>query len=202
MDKPSAKDDSLTTLELSKMLGLDVGTIQAMFNSGELKGWKTPGGHRRISKASVQEWLTNRSTTMPGQTPQVAPQSIGLVKTGLKVLIIEDSVRYQTVLRTIVEQTLPQVQLIVCGDAYNGLIEFGRHSPDLLLLDLLLPGVDGFAILGSLTTHQQLSGCKVVVVSSMSPEELKPYSFILSGLQSVNKAAIYEQLPQVLSAYK
>ena len=139
---------------------------------------------------------------MPGQTPQVAPQSIGLVKAGLKVLIIEDSVRYQTVLRTIVEQTLPHAQLIVCGDAYNGLIEFGRHAPDLLLLDLLLPGVDGFAILGSLTTHQPLSGCKVVVVTSMSPEELEPYSFILSSLQSVNKAAIYEQLPQVLSAYK
>ena len=99
MEKPPAKDDSLTTVELSKMLGLAIGTIQAMFNSGELKGWKTPGGHRRISKASVQEWLATRSTTMPGQTPQVAPQNIGLVKSGLKVLIIEDSVRYQTVLR-------------------------------------------------------------------------------------------------------
>lgn len=45
----------LTTAETARALGTTVRTIQIWFGRGQLKGGKTPGGHRRISMASVIE---------------------------------------------------------------------------------------------------------------------------------------------------
>lgn len=44
------------TGQASDILGLSTGTIQALLDSGELAGWKTSGGHRRISVASIKEY--------------------------------------------------------------------------------------------------------------------------------------------------
>ena len=37
-----------STMEVARMLGLAVRSIQLMVDRGELTAWKTPGGHRRI----------------------------------------------------------------------------------------------------------------------------------------------------------
>ena len=50
--------DHYTTLEVAKMLGMAVRSVQLMVDRNELEAWKTPGGHRRISRASVERWMT------------------------------------------------------------------------------------------------------------------------------------------------
>ncbi|MDI4667365.1 helix-turn-helix domain-containing protein, partial [Xanthobacter autotrophicus] len=52
--------DHYTTLETAKLLGMAVRSIQLMVDRGELEAWKTPGGHRRISRDSVERWLRSR----------------------------------------------------------------------------------------------------------------------------------------------
>lgn len=50
--------DHYTTLEVAKMLGMAVRSVQLMVDRNELEAWKTPGGPRRISRASVERWMT------------------------------------------------------------------------------------------------------------------------------------------------
>lgn len=45
-----------STGQAADILGLSIGTIQALQDSGELAGWKTSGGHRRFSIASIEEY--------------------------------------------------------------------------------------------------------------------------------------------------
>ena len=47
-----------STREVAQALGLAVRSVQLMVDRGELQAWKTPGGHRRIARTSVQQWLT------------------------------------------------------------------------------------------------------------------------------------------------
>lgn len=49
-------DQFCGTTEVAKILGLSVGTVQSLVERQELMAWKTRGGHRRISLASVQEY--------------------------------------------------------------------------------------------------------------------------------------------------
>ena len=51
-----AVSDQMSTMEVARLLGLAVRSIQLMVDRGELQAWKTPGGHRRISRESVERW--------------------------------------------------------------------------------------------------------------------------------------------------
>jgi excisionase family DNA binding protein len=51
--------DFMTTAEVSRMLGLSVGTIQREVDCGELKAARTRGGHRRILLSSIREYQKN-----------------------------------------------------------------------------------------------------------------------------------------------
>lgn len=56
MDSSSSQgnnSDFLGTFAVAKVLGVSVGTVQALVERGDLQGWKTKGGHRRISRESV-----------------------------------------------------------------------------------------------------------------------------------------------------
>jgi excisionase family DNA binding protein len=56
--EPSSEVESYyTTLEVARMLGMAVRSVQLMVDRGDLQAWKTPGGHRRITGSSLQRWL-------------------------------------------------------------------------------------------------------------------------------------------------
>ena len=60
------------------------------------------------------------------------------------ILIIEDERSIQKVIKAFLEEA--GYQVILAGDGLEGIEKFRKHSPDLVLLDLLLPKIDGFAV--------------------------------------------------------
>lgn len=64
--------DDCSTRDVAQVLGLAVRSVQLMVDRGELEAWKTPGGHRRIARASVERWLAQRqagAVVVPGGSP-------------------------------------------------------------------------------------------------------------------------------------
>lgn len=66
----------------------------------------------------------------------------------LKTLIIEDEPRSQKALQMLLEQNCPQVQVLaVCANAKDGIEAVNSHRPDLVFLDIRMPGLSGFEFL-------------------------------------------------------
>lgn len=66
----------VTTRTAARMLGLSTTMVQLMLDKNEIEGWKTPGGHRRISTLSLLEFRKKKNITLPGlsdaaQTPLI-----------------------------------------------------------------------------------------------------------------------------------
>lgn len=59
-DQLTDNADVLTTSQAAKLLGISVRTAQLWIESGSLRSWKTPGGHRRVYRSDVMA-LINRS---------------------------------------------------------------------------------------------------------------------------------------------
>ncbi|PJO39056.1 DNA-binding protein, partial [Delftia acidovorans] len=57
---PPGQIPHYTTAEVAKLLGMAVRSVQLMVDRGDLEAWKTPGGHRRITRASVERWRGSR----------------------------------------------------------------------------------------------------------------------------------------------
>jgi excisionase family DNA binding protein len=173
----------LTTLEVAHRLGLAVRSVQLMVDRGELEAWKTPGGHRRISRASVERWLAGSQGGTPAR----------------RVLVIEDSTHYQNLLRLLIGQQFPQVELHVAVDGVGGLAMAGQLQPDVLLVDLLLPGIDGTTLLTSLRSHPQFSRSRLIVITSLDAERREAYRFALEGVPVVHKPRLLAELPVLLA---
>ena len=66
----SEDDPILTTREAAHMLGVAVSTAQLWMESGALRAWKTPGGHRRVRLSAVRQLQAQQGAAVmaPGQT--------------------------------------------------------------------------------------------------------------------------------------
>lgn len=206
----SEGDETLSTLEVARALGLAVRSVQLMVDRGELKAWRTPGGHRRISRASVMEWQKGHgripelvSTLTPeGEhvaAPAAVPKSPAHGTSTGRVLLIEDSAHFQNLVSLVVKHTLPGVELHVASDGISGLAMYGSLQPDVLLVDLLLPGIDGATLIAGLRTSPQFSGSDLIVVTSLGEEERSPYQFALDGIPIVHKSRLAHELPVLLA---
>lgn len=83
-----------------------------------------------------------------------------------KVLIVEDDALLSQILMEEFEATGFKIASVSDGlKAFEVTREF---KPDVILLDLILPGIDGFAILKSLKSEEETKDIPVVVISNLS----------------------------------
>ena len=150
--------DPYTTIEVAGLLGMAVRSVQLMVDRGELEAWKTPGGHRRISRASVERWLAARQSGIRRRrrdrraraARRTAPRAARAADRGLGALPEPRSpaARRRSSRRS--SCTSPT-------KASPGWRWPAQLQPDVLLVDILLPGIDGATLITSLRSHPQFS---------------------------------------------
>lgn len=86
-----------------------------------------------------------------------------------KILIIEDD----KFLRRVISQKLSRegYDISEAIDGEKGLKLVQEEKPDLVLLDLILPGMDGFEVLANLKKDPQLSKIPVIILSNLGQRE-------------------------------
>ncbi|WP_374662346.1 response regulator [Inhella sp.] len=190
---------ALSTLDVARQLGMAVRSVQLMVDRGELQAWRTPGGHRRISRASVEAWLSQRQTGAPGAAAVEIARG-NKTAAPRKLLYIEDSRHFQNLVSLLLRQRHPEVELHLADDGFAGLAMAGQLQPDVLLIDILLPGMDGATLIASLRSQPAFAKSRLVVLTSLEPADLVPYAFALEGLPVVHKPRLVQDLPGVLAA--
>lgn len=206
--------DHYTTLEVAKILGMAVRSVQLMVDRNELEAWKTPGGHRRISRTSVERWASAHGLAGAGSapispapppapatrspTPAAQPAKPASVHAP-QILLIEDSVHFQNLVGLIVKQHFPGAVLQVANDGITGLALYGQIQPDVLIVDILLPGIDGATLITTLRSHPQFARSHLIVVTSLDEAQREPYAFALQGVKVIHKPRLVAELPAVLA---
>lgn len=193
---PSSSSEPYTTIEVASLLGLAVRSVQLMVDRGELDAWKTPGGHRRISRASVERWLAERRGGIKAPDAGAARSA---ARRAPRVLLIEDSVHFQNLVRLLVGQKFPQVELHVADEGFVGLAMAGQLQPDVLIVDILLPGIDGATLITSLRSHPQFRQSRLIVITSLDESQRQPYAFALDGVPVVHKPNLVVELSALLA---
>lgn len=205
MTEPRHTDthETCSTLEAARLMGLAVRSVQLMVDRGELPAWKTAGGHRRIARAAVLQWVAARQGTAAPAAPEPdpappAPRAVEAAAARPRVLLIEDSVHYQNLLRMLIAQRFPGVELHVASDGIAGLAMAGQLQPDVLIVDILLPGIDGATLITGLRSHPQFERSRLIVVTSLDAQERASYDFALTGVPVVHKPQVVTALPPLL----
>lgn len=155
-------DPYCSTSQAAKLLGVSLGTVQNMVEEGVLDAWKTSGGHRRIKRESVMSLLARRGSAQAS----VAGEG------GLSVLIAEDDAFLQKLYRKTMESWGLPLSIEIVGNGFDALLVAGQRIPDVMIVDLIMPGMDGYELVRALHSNPSLAATDIIVVSSLSREEI------------------------------
>lgn len=86
------------------------------------------------------------------------------------VLLIEDQPAEAELARVALEEVAPDVRVLVATGGTGGIEMAVREDPDLIILDLVLPDVDGLAVLRALRADPQTARTPVLVLSMLSDD--------------------------------
>ena len=152
----------LSTGDVARYCEVNVTTVKRWIREGHLKGFQTPMGHFKVVKTDFVQFL--KDNHMP------VDESI-LGSTELKVLVIDDDPgMIKTIVMTL-ESLNHNLKVDSATDGYDGLMKIGNAVPNLLILDLNMPKIDGYEVIKRVKNTEDYKSAEIMVVSSTLNEE-------------------------------
>lgn len=195
-----------TTREAADLLGVSVGTVQLWVERGLLEAWKTDGGHRRVLRSSIDQLLHKPVAREPDlrqivTTPVVPRKPADLAKDTanapgrrLRVMVVEDDPNLLLLYKTQISRWPMQPEWQGLDNGFAALLALGRSCPDLLILDLHLPEMDGFGMLRVLHNAPEISRVRVVVVTGMDSRGIEARGGLPPGIEILPKPIPFDRL--------
>jgi excisionase family DNA binding protein len=135
-----------TTFQAAKQLGVSLATVVNWINAGLLTAHRTVGGHRRIAAEDLAVFA--RSYNMP--IDEELEEAHGGPP---RVLVVDDDEDLLATVKTMLEQGRGyQVETARSGFAAG--LAVARFRPDAILLDIRMPGMDGFEVVRELRVQR------------------------------------------------
>jgi excisionase family DNA binding protein len=151
---PTSEPDWLTLGQAAKYLGVAQSTIRKWSDVGRVPAFYTPGGHRRYRRGDLDAFLERSG---PGRG-----------RSGPLVLVVDDDPEVRQVVMANLEAEGYSVR--EAGSAAEGLAALEEVAPDLLLLDVMMPEVDGWEMLRQVQERFGVGAIPVLVFSGTVEE--------------------------------
>jgi excisionase family DNA binding protein len=161
-------DPLLTTREAAVRLGVSLRTVQLWVEAGTLPAGRTPGGHRRIRLSAV-EALAQRSGLRAAAQPMTTS---GSGSTPVDVLLVAATIDQLQHWTEALQVLVPSVSIRGANNGYTGLLQLGRQVPDLLITDLAMPDVDGYAMLSTLSGIGDYGDLRTLAITPLTPQAI------------------------------
>jgi excisionase family DNA binding protein len=151
----------LKTNEAARYLGVSRSSLTNWVKQGLLGSGVTPGGHYRFTLDELDSFAERRGLNLPGES---------LEKTSAKILIIDDDEGFRVFLKDALD-VFSGCSIKETVDGMQGALLAGSWEPDLILLDIRMPNMNGVEFLRMLRENPNTSRIKVIVASAyLSPE--------------------------------
>jgi excisionase family DNA binding protein len=150
------KRKSLSTIRVARMLEVSVSSVSKWIDDGSLVAGRTPGGHRRIEAEQLAAFLRRQNLPVPPDLEVAAP----------KVLIVDDEKPFTLWLAEEIRSRCPGVEVLAAHDGYSSGELVAMAKPRVIVLDLHMPGMDGFEVLRRIKAGGLLERCRVIAVTA------------------------------------
>lgn len=145
-----------TTYDIGRMTGTDPTTVHKWIDKGLMRGYRTPGGHRRVRADDLRTFLLAHK--MP------VPKEIGGAD-NLRVLLVDDDAQVLKSVPKALKRLRPNWEFVALESGIEALLRMQTLAPDVVVLDIFMPELDGFEVCRRMRARQETAGIKVVAVS-------------------------------------
>ena len=150
----------LTPNQAAEILMVSPATVRQWAAKGQLTALTTPGGHRRFRMSDIESFASVQGITLNIDDDE-----------RISVLIVDDDVQFASYLAELIPTFDPRIEVEVANDGF----EAGKHvhnfKPDLILMDLMMPTMDGFDTCKSIKSDPDTADIRIVCMTGYGSEE-------------------------------
>jgi len=152
-----------TTHQLSRMCQVDIRTVARWIDENKITAYKTPGGHRRIRQKDLFQFLYKHGFPLPDEHKQDQ----------LSILIVDDDEKITALIRKFLRNSHPEYTIDESASGIDALIKIGRSVPDVIIVDIGLPFINGLELIERIKSNQHSSETKVIVITGLWRENIE-----------------------------
>ena len=150
----------LTTSEVAAHCQVSIKTVNNWINKGSLRSAITPGRHHRIAVGDFNTFLRAHNLPLFGEAAEQKR----------RILVVDDEADVAKVIVKGLRKT-GQYEVASAADGFEAGIQVARFSPDLVVLDLVMPNLDGFKVCRLIKSNPDTRHIKVLVLTGHASEQ-------------------------------
>lgn len=165
----------LTTGEVASYCHVTINAVKKWIYTNKIKAFLTPGGHYRIKPQDFKEFLKKYKM----------PLLEGVFPSHNRILIVDDAPHIVEFIKSAISSmgiggvSGNKYEIETAGDGYEALIKVGDFKPDLLILDIRMPRVDGYEVCRRIRQNPKTKSIKILAVTAFGKEDAE--NIIKSG---------------------
>ena len=153
--------DMLSTSEAARLLGVAVKSVSNWIDAGDLNAGRTPGGHRRIAKRDLVDFLVRQNLPIPRE-----------LQTQCKLLIVDDDPAFGRFLSEDLQEAYPDCKILVAQDGFSAGEIMADELPNVVIVDLRMAGMDGFEVCRRIKARPETQRTAVIMVTAYPSDEV------------------------------
>ena len=158
--KSSSHKTYLAPGEVARILMVSPATVRHWASKGDLNSVTTPGGHRRFMRHEIVRFARVNGLTM--QLPD---------DDKLRILIVDDDVQLAAYLSRLLKSKNANVATMVAHDGYAAGRLVQVFHPHIILLDLMMPGLNGFDVCKQIKSDVASKAIRVIAMTGFYDNE-------------------------------
>lgn len=173
-----ASEQLLTSSEVGELLQVNPSSVKKWVDDGLLVAFRTPGGHRRIRVADLVVFLDNHKMPIPRDLVASAKR---------RVLVVDDDIVQLKAIARGMKRLSDRIEVATTANGIDALVLVGSFQPHVVLLDIVMPDIDGVEVCRRLKKNPDTRAISVIVVTSHATTALKKKALEAGALEVLEK---------------
>ncbi|UCE90498.1 MAG: response regulator [Pseudomonadota bacterium] len=151
----------LTPQQVAELLMVSPVTVRQWAQRGEIDALTTPGGHRRFTLEAVKAFARKRGMRLnPERSDDV-----------MRILVVDDDVELNAWLSEMLSAHDVATEIASAHNGFDAGVKLVSFKPHLILLDLMMPGLDGFDVCSSVREDPTKESTRVIAMTGYPSDE-------------------------------
>jgi len=180
--------DYLTPQQVAEIMMVSPVTVRQWAQKGIIKALTTPGGHRRFLRKDVEALAKAQQITT--DTPQP------------RIMIVDDDEQFLELYQELLESAPLPATVKTAQDGFDAGSKVRSFEPDTVLLDLNMPGLDGYSVCEKIKADSATASIRVIAITGNASTENVRRILDLGAEQCLEKPLDEDELLQILGLVK
>ncbi len=156
------KNKILTPNQVAEMMMVSPATVRQWAANGKLEALATPGGHRRFRMTDIISFAEKKGLVL--NTEEESKKSVS-------ILIVDDDIQFANFLKEFIKNFDDKIMVKIAEDGFEAGRLVHTFFPDLILMDLMMPTMDGFETCKSIKSDPKTEQIRVIAMTGFGSDE-------------------------------